>query len=308
MLRDTDMVVDILAVVRRVRHQVVAAAVRIRSRLRETVTAMDTVSAAVRHQIVRRIVHQKVKDISPLVATAAHLEEATITTVVTNPVAEAAAIVPETPAVTGQVAEAIMEVEAVVIAPVIPAVTNQVAEAITVVEAAAIAPAILVETSQVAETIPVAAADIVPAVTNPVVETILVAAAAIVPAVPAVTNPVAEAIPVAAAAIVPAALAVTNPADIIPVAEVAIVPVVPVMDLVAVLVDILVAAIALAVPVMVPVMVPVTVPVTVPDIPATLLHARCVPTTRTTIITRARLGRITTIRLTSSYTTSSEWL
>ena len=89
------MVVDILAVARRVRHQVVAAAVRIRSRLRETATAMDTVSAAVRHQIVRRIVHQKVKDISPRVATAAHLEEATITTVVTNPVAEAAAIVPE---------------------------------------------------------------------------------------------------------------------------------------------------------------------------------------------------------------------
>jgi len=285
MLRDTDMVVDILAVARRVRHQVVAAAVRIRSRLRETVTAMDTVSAAVRHQIVRRIVHQKIKGISPRVATAVHLEEATITTVVTSPVAEAEVIAPVIPAVTGQVAEAITEVEAVVIAPVIPAVTNQVAEAITVVEAAAIAPAILVETSQVAETIPVAVA-------------------AIVPAVPAVTNPVVETILVAAADIVPAALAVTNPADIIPVAGVAIVPVAPVMDLVAVLVDILVAAIALAVPVMVPVM--VLVPVL--DIPATLLHARCVPTTRTTIITRARLGRITTIRLISSYTTSSEWL
>ena len=279
MLRDTDMVVDILAVVRRVRHQVVAAAVRIRSRLRETVTAMDTVSAAVRHQIVRRIVHQKVTDISPRVATAAHLEEATITTVVTNPAAEAAAIVLETPAATGQVAEAITEVEAAVIAPAIPAVTSPVVETIPV--AAAIVPAVPAVTSQVAETIPVAAADIVPAA-------------------PAVTNPVEETIPVAAAAIVRAALAVTNPADIIPVAEVAIVPVAPVMDLVAVLVDILVAAIALAVPVMVPVM--------VLDIPATLLHARCVPTTRTTIITRARLGRITTIRLISSYTTSSEWL
>ena len=302
MLRDTDMVVDILAVVRRVRHQVVAAAVRIRSRLRETVTAMDTVSAAVRHQIVRRIVHQKVKDISPRVATAAHLEEATITTVVTNPAAEAAAIVLETPAATGQVAEAITEVEAAVIAPAIPAVTNQVAEAITEVEAAVIAPAIPAVTSPVVETIPVAAAIVpaVPAVTSQVAETIPVAAADIVPAAPAVTNPVEETIPVAAAAIVRAALAVTNPADIIPVAEVAIVPVAPVMDLVAVLVDILVAAIALAVPVMVPVM--------VLDIPATLLHARCVPTTRTTIITRARLGRITTIRLISSYTTSSEWL
>ena len=285
MLRDTDMVVDILAVARRVRHQVVAAAVRIRSRLRETATAMDTVSAAVRHQIVRRIVHQKVKDISPRVATAAHLEEATITTVVTNPAAEAAAIVLETPAATGQVAEAITEVEAAVIAPAIPAVTNQVAEAITEVEAAVFAPAIPAVTSQVAETIPVAAADIVPAA-------------------PAVTNPVEETIPVAAAAIVQAAPAVTNPADIIPVVEVAIVQVAPVMDLVAVLVDILVAAIALAVPVTVPVMVPVTVL----DIPATLHHARCVPTTRTTITTRARLGRITTIRLTSSYTTSSEWL
>ena len=231
------MVVDILAVVRRVRHQVVAAAVRIRSRLRETVTAMDTVSAAVRHQIVRRTVHQKVKDISPRVATVAHLAEATITTVVTNPAAEAAVIVPATPAVINPVAEIIPVAEAAVIVPATPAVTNPVVEAITAAEAAVIVPAILAD--------------------------ILVV-------------------------------------EIIPVAEVAIVLVAPVMDLVAVLVDILVAAIVLAVPVM--------VLVTVLDIPATLLHARCVPTTRTTIITRARLGRITTIRLTSSYTTSSEWL
>ena len=226
------MVVGILAEVHRVQHPVVVvAAVRIRSLLQETTTAMDTVSAAVRH----RIVHQEIV-VSPKATIEAHLAEATIITAVTNPAAEAAVIVPAIPVVTNPAAEAIMAAEAV----------------------------------------------------------------AIVPEIPAVTNPAVETIPVAEVVIVPAILADILVVETIPVAEVATVLAAPDMVLVEVLADILVAVIVPAVLDM--------VPVTVPDVLATRLLARCVPTTRTTITTRARLGRITIIRLISSCTTSSEWL